>query len=1261
MNDFPENDVAIFTNALNLPEAARAAYLEQACGSNQQLRRQIEALLVGYDKAGDFLEQSPLASRMELGSGIAGLEKPGDRIGRYKLLRQIGEGGCGVVFLAEQEAPVRRQVALKIIKPGMDTRSVVARFEAERQALALMDHPNIAKIFDAGATESGRPFFVMEFVSGIKITEYCDQNSLTTKERLELFVQACRAIQHAHQKGVIHRDIKPSNILVRTTMGGSHFLVVIDFGIAKATTNQQLTDKTLFTSFEMLVGTPAYMSPEQADLGSMDVDTRTDIYSLGVLLYELLTGSTPFDTRALLKAGLDEVRRTIREKEPARPSTQLSRMTRTDLTAIAQHHKSGPAELIHLVRGDLDWITIKALEKDRTRRYETAYGMSLDIERYLANEPVSARPPGRLYKLHKTVVRNKFLFACVSVVALLLIIGLVVVSISLARERQARREAETSSVKSQQVTKFLENMIGGVEPSVAMGEDTKMLRGILDRTAKGVGDEITNQPAVQAELLDLIGKLYREIGNYKESEATYRTALKIDQDLYGLESKETAESLNNLGLALISENKLKEGETVDEKALAIRRRLFGDKNADTATSLNDLAALYREDGRLAEAESMAKEALAVRKQLFGEENLLVADSLRNLSIILGDQERWAESEAMAREVLAIRRKLLGPEHPWIAASLIDVAWAAGAQNKLDEAESLEREALAMRQKLLGPDHPDVAKSLFLVGDRVREKNNPGEAISILTAALSIQRKLMDEDSPDLLYTLRSLGLALEDEDRWPEAEAVFREELAGWRKAVGNDNPHTSDALGKLGLALEAQDKWSEADPIFREELADLRKRAGDEDLHTLDVFDKLGLALQGEGQSHEEEVVYRESLAAWRKRAGDEYGPTINTMDMLASALVAEGKYNEAENLRRESLAAWREQFGEDNSETLYKIRRLSSVLVAQGKLLEAETLYREELAAWRKKGNEEGQMMYSLRTLGLTLEAESKWPEAESTYREALSVSRKREGNYDPEALVDLERLVRVLMKEKKLDESKRLLDEVLTAAFVRQPASANLLDERINLLGRQGSWREAASDATCALALQPDDHYRYHTLAVLLAKIHDRPAYEQICQNFLTRFANPINPFIAERMVQDSLLLPHSGVDLPIVDKLADTAVRLGKGDASMPYFQACKAMSDYRLGIFQDAIEWAKEASNSSVPEAQAKAYAVLAMAHWQLGQKDTAHAMLAEGNALVAPIQPGRDIGDMGESWLARLIARISLDEATDLIQSESTTSGDTLK
>ncbi len=368
-------------------------------------------------------------------------EKPGDKIGRYKLLQQIGEGGCGVVYMAEQQEPVKRRVALKVIKPGMDTREVLGRFEAERQALALMDHANIAKVFDAGGTETGRPFFVMELVRGIPITRYCDENKLNTDQRLELFIQVCQAIQHAHQKGIIHRDIKPSNILV-ADHDGVPVPKIIDFGIAKATSGQTLTDKTVFTALEQFIGTPAYMSPEQANLSGLDIDTRSDIYSLGVLLYELLTGKTPFDAKRLFEAGFDEIRRIIREEEPPRPSTKLSTLEAGEQTAVAKYRLSEPPKLLRIVKGDLDWIVMKCLEKDRNRRYETANGLAMELTRFLNNEPVTARPPSNLYRFQKMVRRNKLAVSAATAVATSLLLGMGLATVMFLKEKEARSQAE---------------------------------------------------------------------------------------------------------------------------------------------------------------------------------------------------------------------------------------------------------------------------------------------------------------------------------------------------------------------------------------------------------------------------------------------------------------------------------------------------------------------------------------------------------------------------------------------------------------------------------------------------------------------------------------------------------------------------------------------------------------------------------------------------------------------------------------------------
>ena len=436
-----KHEEALFRAAVELPPDKRPAFLDAMCEGDAALRQRLEALLAAHEPAREFVN-SPAPARGEKKTMVVSLpptEEPGASIGRYKILEKVGEGGFGIVYVAEQREPVKRRVALKIIKLGMDTRQVVARFEAERQALAMMDHPNIAKVLDAGATDAGRPYFVMELVRGIKMTEYCDQNKLSTKERLDLFIKVCQAIQHAHQKGVIHRDIKPSNILV-TLHDGVPVPKVIDFGIAKAT-QQELTDKTLYTQLQQFIGTPAYMSPEQAEMSGLDIDTRSDIYSLGVLLYELLTGRTPFDAKELMSLGIDAMRKTIREKEPVRPSTKVATLQGEELSTTAARHSVEAPKLISLLRGDLDWIVMKCLEKDRTRRYETANGLAADLKRHLNNEPVVARPPSTAYRFQKAFRRNKIMFAAGTAIAAALLVGIIASTWQSVRATRAKHEA----------------------------------------------------------------------------------------------------------------------------------------------------------------------------------------------------------------------------------------------------------------------------------------------------------------------------------------------------------------------------------------------------------------------------------------------------------------------------------------------------------------------------------------------------------------------------------------------------------------------------------------------------------------------------------------------------------------------------------------------------------------------------------------------------------------------------------------------------
>jgi tetratricopeptide (TPR) repeat protein len=896
------------------------------------------------------------------------------------------------------------------------------------------------------------------------------------------------------------------------------------------------------------------------------------------------------------------------------------------LTTVAQRRKSEPPKLIRTISGDLDWIVMKALEKDRARRYETANGLALDVKRFLDHEAVLARPPSKLYKLRKVVQRNKLLFFGIGIITALLFASLIVVTASLAKQRKAAREAElekqraqTEAGRSQQVTKFLEDMLGGVGPDFALGRDTAILREILAQAATRVGKELTNQPAVEAELRSVIGTLYQKIGEFPRAEEMQRAALAIRRKHFGPESPEAAASLNDLGLALIACGKLSGAAEAHRDALEIRRRRFGNENLDVAVSQNNLAHVFTQTGRPAEAEALAREALATRKKLLGNETLEVADSLRNLVIILGERGKWAESEATAREVLSMRRSLLGPEHTSVASALNDLAWAAGGNGKLQEAEALERESLEMRRKLLSPAHPDLAHSLYALGDRLRQRGDLTNAYPLLSEALSLQRKVHDEGNPETLYSLRSLGLLYQAQNKWSEAETMFREALAAWRKRAGNDDPETLYALRNLGDLLEGQGKWADAESVHREALALWHQRRGADDPQTLYTMWKLGVALEAAGKQQEAEAVFRELLAARRKRGGNEDPETLYAMRNLARTLEAHGKWSEAANLHREALASWRKVRGNEDPQTLYTLSRLAATLEADGKLSEAEHV-RSEALAFRRKGGE----------------------------------------NQTAETLGELAGLVRVLDLQKKYNEAERILTDTLTPTFVQQPASVEILDLRLELLGSQERWKEAVVDAALVLKHCPTDHERYHSLAPLLLVTGDEPAYKQLCQEMLRRFGNTTHSYIADRVAKSCLLLPRSDVDLLLVDRLADTALAAGESDSCMPLFQMCKGLSMLRLGNFEKAIEWSeKSLNNSSFVHAKAQGYAILAMAHWHLGHKDEARAMLAKGNTLAPRLISDDPAARAGEKWVqfhetayhARLLARIQLDEASALIAS----------
>jgi eukaryotic-like serine/threonine-protein kinase len=650
----------------------------------------------------------------------------GTVIGPYHLLQRIGEGGMGEVWLADQKQPVRRRVAIKLIKAGMDTREVVARFESERQALALMDHPAIAKVFDAGSTPEGRPYFVMEYVAGVPITDYCDKHKLTTRQRLDLFILVCEGVQHAHQKAIIHRDLKPSNILV-SEVDGKPMPRIIDFGVAKAT-SQRLSAATMYTRVGSIIGTLGYMSPEQADSTGEDIDTRTDVYSLGVVLYELLVGALPFDFN---KLAYDEILRRLRVEDAPRPSTKLR--TLGGVSAItAQNRGADVPTLTRQLRGDADAITLKALEKDRARRYATPSELAADIGRYLRNEPVIARPASAGYRARKYIRRHR-LGVAVAGAGIVLLVGFAIAqAVELRRITRERDRAD-------RITQFMTGMFKVSNPSEARGA-TVTAREILDKAAKDIGTGLNNDPELQAKMMYTMADTYFGLGLYSRARSLLEGAVEIQRRVLGPEHRETLASMSLLAETLMREVRLAEGEKLAREALEVQRRVLGPEHPETLLSMLRLANTLHTEGRYSESEQLYRATLDIQRRVLGPEHLDTLTSMQNLAGSLLYQHRYADAEKLYRETLDIQRRVLSPEHPNALVSMRNLAVTLDHQGRYAEADKLYRETLEIQRRVLGPEHPSTLNTLELAAGALSRQRRFGDAETLYREAIQTAGK-----------------------------------------------------------------------------------------------------------------------------------------------------------------------------------------------------------------------------------------------------------------------------------------------------------------------------------------------------------------------------------------------------------------------------------------------------------------------------------------------------------------------------------------
>src|SRR6266702_1275220 len=752
--------------ALEREPNERDAFLEEACSENQWLRAEVTSLLAACVEADVLFEPQWKANLIDGG-------RNSQTIGPYRLIRELGVGGMGQVWLAEQMESVRRRIALKLIKSGMFDAAIVQRFQAERQSLALMDHPAVAKVFDAGATEKGQPYFAMEYVDGLAITDYCDQRKLGIRERLQLFIKVCEGVQHAHQKAIIHRDLKPSNILV-VEVDGRPMPRIIDFGLAKPT-SPTVTREALFTQVGVFLGTPGYMSPEQADPNVEDVDTRTDVYSLGVILYEMLTGILPFDSTEWKKQRLNEVLRQLRETDPLRPSAKVS-TNRDKLAARAEARGTLPRQLVNLLRGDLDWITLKALEKERERRYGTASELATDIERHLENRAVMARRASTAYRLAKYARRNRVSLAAVAGVFAVLLAFVITQTIQLRRITRERDRAD-------RITDFMTNMFEVSDPSEARGNSVTA-REILDKSSKEIDSALAQDPEAQAQMMEVMGEVYESLGLYGRAQALLTRAVETRRRVLGTAHVQTLKSTAELAWVLHAEGREVESEKLQRETLKMRSRILGPRHKSTLASMINLASTLDYQARFAEAEKVQREALDIMRQSQGIENEDTLTCMSNLANTLSWQHRYSDAEALRRENLNIRRRVLGPDAPDTLSSMTNLADTLYLEGRYSEAEKLERETLDIQRRVEGPEHPETLISMYNLASILNKSGRFAEAEALGRTTLDIRRRVLGPDHPRTLLAKYNLATSLIGQGHYLEAEKLLKDAIEMQRRVL---------------------------------------------------------------------------------------------------------------------------------------------------------------------------------------------------------------------------------------------------------------------------------------------------------------------------------------------------------------------------------------------------------------------------------------------------------------------------------------------
>jgi serine/threonine protein kinase len=963
---------SVFATVLSLASAAeRAAYLDSACAGDPKLRAQVEALLHERAVGRLLVNQAGSTDQGSPNFAVGAWERPGVVIaGRYKLLEAIGEGGMGSVWAAEQIEPVRRKVAVKLIRPGMDSNQVLARFEAERQALALMDHPNIAKVLDGGLTEAGRPFFVMELVKGTAINEYCDAAKLSVSERLELFIPVCQAVQHAHHKGIIHRDLKPTNILIAPG-DGRPVPKVIDFGLAKAM-HQPLTERTLHTGCGTILGTPLYMSPEQAELNNLDVDTRTDVYSLGVLLYELLTGTTPLERKRFKEAAWDEIRRLIREEEPPRPSTRLS--SKEMLASLAVCRRTEPARLARLLRGELDWIVMKALEKDRNRRYETADGLAMDVRRFLAGEAVLAAPPSTGYRLRKFARKHRGALTTAAAFGALLVTGAAVSIYQAVRATRAEkvaiqaREAEATRAESEKNAK---------QAALAAADAEKAARAQAQK-------RLTQLEKANAIITSIFADLdIREVkagGEPLEAILAKKLVEAADQ----LQGEAVGEPLvvaalqERLGKSLVHLGYHREAIPLFVKALETRKAAAKRPDRDALLTMNDLATAYLEAAQLDIALPLLRETVGLMKTTLGTNDPDTLSSMNNLATAYEDEGKFDLALPLHEETLSRRKAALGAEHPETLLSMNNLAAAYHTAGELGRALALHEDAFRLRKAKLGADHPDTLQSMHNLALTYQSIGNLEKSLPLLEETRKLMKIRLGADHPDTLTTMNNLAVGYRDAKKLDQAIAVLEETYRLMREKLGAKHPHTLTTMNNLGTLYQSADKLTLAVSVLEETLKLRKDLHGTDHPNTLISCNNLALAYRDAGRPEKAIPLLEEATAGFEKR-GFRYEDAERSLVNLVRLYERLKQFERAEAWRRKWLTVIKQRSGAESANYARELAGLGQNLLEQQRWTEAEQILRECLAIRQKKEPDDWATANTFSMLGGALFGQKRYRDAE------------------------------------------------------------------------------------------------------------------------------------------------------------------------------------------------------------------------------------------------------------------------------------------